>query len=72
MAKKIEQRGRLIRMDDFPSGDKMRNKDWNILSNILKIFENHHVNYLLATSPMLYNGDTWEKNKFSTHPVLKR
>ena len=22
MAKKIEQKGRLIRMDDFPSGDK--------------------------------------------------
>tara|TARA_R110000824_G_scaffold342136_1_gene528593 strand:+ start:5549 stop:6241 length:693 start_codon:yes stop_codon:yes gene_type:complete len=67
MAKPIEQKGRLIRMDDFPSGDKARNKDWNILSNILKIFENYHVNYLLATSPMLYNGDTCEEKINSPH-----
>ena len=67
MAKKIEQKGRLIRMDDFPSGDKKRNKDWNILSNILKIFENYHVNYLLATSPMLYDGDTQKEKINSPH-----
>jgi len=67
MAKVIQQKGRLIRMDDFPSGDKKRAKDWKILSKILKIFENHHVNYLLATSAMLYDGDTCEEKINSQH-----
>ena len=67
MAKKIKQKGRLVRMDDFPSGDKKRSVSWDILSNILKIFEDYKVNYLLATSPLLYDGETCEEKINSNH-----
>ena len=67
MAEKIEQHGRLIRMDDFPSGDKMRDVDWGVLSKIISIFEKYGVNYLIATSPLLYAGVSDEEKLNSQH-----
>jgi hypothetical protein len=68
-----KQKGRLIRLDDFPGGDKILSyRDYTILADYLNIFEKYRVNYILATSPLLYTRDMVNVGSWVKNPVFNK